>query len=65
MSKYTAFYEYVTPVAPETPRPVVEFEAFGSARANAVAARYARDNVLELTAVVDLDEAAGPFPVAA
>jgi len=51
MSTYTAFYEYITPVAPDTPPPVIEFEAIGEARANAVAARYARDNVFELTAV--------------
>ncbi len=51
MSTYTATYEYVGNVAPDTPPPVIEFEAIGDARANAVAARYARDNVLSLTAV--------------
>ena len=53
MTTYTATYEYITPAEPTAPPPVIEFEAIGAARANAVAARYARDNVFELVEVAE------------
>jgi hypothetical protein len=45
--------------------PTVEFEANGDVDAHVKARRFATENVVVLKAVVDVDEAAGPLPLAA
>lgn len=62
MTNYTAFY---TEIGGRGDEVSINFAENGEAPANAFAARFARDNVLALTAVVDTDEAAGPLPLAA
>ncbi len=54
MKKFIAYFSPFNSTGAKIPG--VEFEAVGNASANAIATRYAKENVIVLNAVVDVEE---------